>query len=60
MKNSISDLQKNSKKFVTNLKAAVLILEGTKGPIFEKIEKLESEKKELLLKIKKLEKGGNE
>jgi len=60
MKNSISDLQKNSKKFVTNLKAAVLILEGTKGPIFEKIEKLESEKKELLLKIKKLEQGGNE
>jgi uncharacterized protein (UPF0335 family) len=35
-------------------------LEGTKGPIFEKIEKLESEKKELLLKIKKLEQGGNE
>jgi proteasome lid subunit RPN8/RPN11 len=60
MKNSISDLQKNSKKFVTNLKAAVLILEGTKGPIFEKIEKLESEKKELLLKIKELEQGGNE
>jgi len=60
MKNSISDLQKNSQKFVTNLKAAVLILEGTKAPIFEKIEKLESEKKELLLKIKELERGGNE
>jgi len=60
MKNSISDLQKNSQKFVTNLKAAVLILEGTKAPILEKIEKLESEKKELLLKIKELERGGNE
>ena len=60
MKILISDLQKNSKKFVTNLKAAVLILEGTKAPIFEKIEKLESEKKKLLLKIKKLEQGGNE
>ncbi len=60
IKNSISDLQKNSQKFVTNLKAAVLILEGTKAPIFEKIDKLESEKKELLLKIKELEKGGKE
>ncbi len=60
IKNSISDLQKNSQKFITNLKAAVLILEGTKAPIFEKIDKLESEKKELLLKIKELEQGGNE
>jgi len=60
MKNSISDLQKNSHKFLTNLKAAVLILEGTKEPILEKIDRLESEKQELLLKIKKLEKGGNE
>ncbi|MBY9014402.1 MAG: hypothetical protein KGD68_01790 [Candidatus Lokiarchaeota archaeon] len=60
IKNSISNLQKNSQKFVTNLKAAVLILEGTKAPIFEKIDKLESEKKELLLKIKELEKGGKE
>jgi len=60
MKKSISDLQKNSHKFLTNLKAAVLILEGTKEPILEKIDRLESEKQELLLKIKKLEKGGNE
>ena len=59
MKNSISHIQKNSQKFVTNLKAAVLILEGTKAPIFEKIDNLESEKKELLLKIKELEQGGN-
>ena len=60
MKNAISDLQKNSQKFVTNLKAAVLILEGTKAPIFEKIDKLESEKKDLLLQIKELKQGGNE
>jgi len=60
MKNSISDLHKNSQKFLTNLKAAVLILEGTRAPIFEKINNLESEKKELLLKIKELEQGGNE
>ena len=59
LKTSIIDLQKNSQKFVTNLKAAVLILEGTKAPIFEKIDRLESEKKELLLKIKELEQGGN-
>ncbi len=60
IKNTMSNLQNNSQKFVTNLKAAVLILEGTKAPIFEKIEKLESEKKELILKIKELEQGGNE
>ena len=58
IKNTLSNLQGNSKKFVTNLKAAVLILEGTKAPIFEKINNLESEKKELLLKIKDLEEGG--
>ena len=59
IKKTISGLQSNSQKFVTNLKAAVLILEGTKAPIFEKIDKLESEKKELLIKIKELEQGGN-
>lgn len=59
-KNSLTDLNKKSQKFVTNLKAAVLILEGTKTPIFEKIEKLEAEKKELLSKIKELEKGGTD
>jgi len=58
IKNTLSNLQGNSHKFVTNLKAAVLILEGTKAPILEKINNLESEKKELLLKIKDLEEGG--
>lgn len=58
--NYLTDLNKKSQKFLTNLKAAVLILEGTKAPIFEKIDKLESEKKQLLSKIKELEKGGND
>jgi hypothetical protein len=57
--NNLNNLNKKSQKFLTNLKAAVLILEGTKAPILEKIDKLESEKKQLLLKIKKLEEGGN-
>ena len=57
--NNLNNLNKKSQKFLTNLKAAILILEGTKAPIFEKIDKLESEKKQLLLKIKKLEQGGN-
>jgi len=59
MLNNLNNLNTKSQKFLTNLKAAVLILEGTKAPILEKIDKLESEKKELLLKIKKLEQGGN-
>jgi proteasome lid subunit RPN8/RPN11/uncharacterized protein (UPF0335 family) len=58
--NILTDLSKKSQKFLTNLKAAVLILEGTKTPIFEKINKLESEKKQLLSKIKELEKGGTD
>jgi proteasome lid subunit RPN8/RPN11/uncharacterized protein (UPF0335 family) len=57
--NNLNNLNKKSQKFLTNLKAAVLILEGTKAPILEKIDRLESEKKQLLLKIKKLEQGGN-
>lgn len=54
---TLTELNNKSQKFLTNLKAAVLILEGTKTPIFEKIDKLESEKKLLLSKIKELEKG---
>ncbi|NVM16921.1 MAG: hypothetical protein HWN80_04345 [Candidatus Lokiarchaeota archaeon] len=57
---SLTDLNKKSQKFLTNLKAAVLILEGTKTPIFDKIDKLESEKRQLLSKIKELEKGGTD
>jgi len=59
MLNDLTNLNKKSQKFLTNFKAAVLILEGTKAPILEKIDKLESEKKQLLLKIKDLEQGGN-
>lgn len=59
MLNNLNNLNIQSQKFLTNLKAAVLILEGTKAPILDKINNLESEKKELLLKIKKLEQGGN-
>ncbi|MFX0046734.1 MAG: hypothetical protein ACFE8G_01065, partial [Candidatus Hermodarchaeota archaeon] len=57
--NFLTDLNKKSQNFLTNLKAAVLILESTKKPIFEKIDKLELEKKQLLSKIKELEKGGS-
>jgi hypothetical protein len=56
----LAELNKKSQKFLTNMKAAVLILESTKTPIFEKIDKLESEKKQLLSKIKELEKGGSD
>ena len=57
---TLTDLNKKSQKFLTNLKAAVLILEGTKAPILEKLDRLESEKKELLSNIKELEKGGSD
>ncbi len=57
---TLADLNKKSQKFLTNMKAAVLILESTKTPIFEKIDKLELEKKQLLSKIKELEKGGSD
>jgi proteasome lid subunit RPN8/RPN11/uncharacterized protein (UPF0335 family) len=70
--NNISNLDKEAKKIMSNLKAAILVLEGSKDPIFNKIEKLESEKKnlhttikdlktdkqELLSQIKDLKKGG--
>ena len=55
---SISNLNKISKSITSDLKAALLILEGTKTPILEKIKKLEMEKTELMLKLKKLERGG--
>ena len=55
---NITNLTKITKSFVSDLKTAVLILEGTKISISERIEKLETEKTEALLKIKNLEKGG--
>jgi len=72
LENSIANLNKETKKIMSNLKAAILVLEGTKEPIFSKIEKLENEKKnlhsnikelksekqELMNQIKQLKKGG--
>jgi uncharacterized protein (UPF0335 family) len=47
-------LNKETKKILSNLKAAILVLEGSKEPIFNKIEKLENEKKNLLSNIKEI------
>lgn len=72
LENNITNMNKETKKILSNLKAAILVLEGSKEPIFNKIEKLESEKKnlhsnikelksekqELLSQIKDLKKGG--
>jgi len=72
LENTITNLDKETKKIMSNLKAAILVLEGSKEPIFKKIDKLENEKKnlhnnikelkaekqELLNQIKVLKKGG--
>ncbi|MFX0148775.1 MAG: Mov34/MPN/PAD-1 family protein [Candidatus Hodarchaeota archaeon] len=42
-----SDLDKDLRKVVADLKAAILVLEGSKTPVLNKIEKLENEKKNL-------------
>ena len=55
---NLTNLNKTTKSFVSDLKAAVLILERTKISISERVKRLETEKTELLLKIKNLEKGG--
>ena len=55
---ALSNLNKITKSFISDLKAGVLILAGTKKPIIDRIERLETEKTELLLKIKDLKKGG--
>jgi len=54
LENSITNLNKETKKILSNLKAAILVLEGSKEPIFNKIEKLENEKKNLLSNIKEI------
>jgi chromosome segregation ATPase len=54
LENSITNLNKETKKILSNLKAAILVLEGSKEPIFYKIEKLENEKKNLLSNIKEI------
>lgn len=65
-------LEDESKKLLSDLKAAILVLEGSKDPITQKIDRLEMDKKnlheklkeirtentELLKKVKDLEKEG--
>jgi len=51
---SFDNLEKESKKLLDDLKAAILVLEGSKEPILNKIERLEEDKKNLLEKIKEL------
>jgi proteasome lid subunit RPN8/RPN11 len=52
-----NNLDKDLKNILSDLKAAILVLEGTKNPILSKLEKQKNEKKELLNKIKELKKG---
>jgi len=49
-----SNLDKDTKDILSDLKAAILILEGSKDPIMKKIEKLENEKKNLHRTIQEL------
>ncbi|TFG17806.1 MAG: hypothetical protein EU531_02200 [Promethearchaeota archaeon] len=72
LQNSITSFNKETKKIMSNLKAAILVLEGSKEPILNKLDKLENEKKnlhssikelksekqELMNQIKELKKGG--
>jgi proteasome lid subunit RPN8/RPN11 len=51
---NFENLEKDSKKLLADLKAAILVLEGSKEPILNKIERLEVDKKNLLEKIKEL------
>ena len=51
---NFENLEKESKKLLDDLKAAILVLEGSKEPILNKIERLEDDKKNLLEKIKEL------
>lgn len=73
MKASLNNLYKDSKGYLSNLKAAIILLEGSKVPIREKlnsfktenkelqksVKDLKSERQDLLNKINKLEKGGD-
>jgi chromosome segregation ATPase len=73
MKSNLNKLTKETKGYLSNLKAAIILLESSKIPIKEKlnlfqtenkelqktVKDLRSEKQDLLNKIKKLEKGGD-
>jgi proteasome lid subunit RPN8/RPN11 len=72
MKTTINNLNKETKGYLSNLKAAIILLESLKTPIKEKLNSMQTENKELqktvkdlrsenknlLNKIKKLERGG--
>jgi len=72
MKGNLNNLNKETKGYLSNLKAAIILLESSKIPIKEKlnsvqnenkelhkvVKDLRSEKHDLLNKKKKLEKGG--
>ncbi len=72
MNTSLNNLNKETKGYLSNLKAAIILLEGSKISIKEKLSLVQtenkelqkvvrdfkSEKQDLLKKIKKLEKGG--
>jgi len=72
MKTNLNNITKETKGYLSNLKAAIILLESSKTPIKEKlnsiqtenkellktVKDLRSEKQDLLNKIKKLEKEG--
>jgi chromosome segregation ATPase len=72
MKTNLDNINKDTKGYLSNLKAAIILLESSKTPIKDKlnsiqnenkelqkaIKDLRSENKDLLNKIKKLDKGG--
>lgn len=58
--NNFENLEEELKKLLSDLKAAILVLEGSKEPIMTKIERLEEDKKNLLDKIKELKKNNDE
>ncbi|MFW9946209.1 MAG: hypothetical protein ACFFDX_05200 [Candidatus Odinarchaeota archaeon] len=49
-----SNLDEDLRKLLSDLKAAILVLEGSKSPVLNKIEKLENEKKNLHTTIREL------
>lgn len=72
IRGNLNNLYKDTKNYLSDLKAAIILLESSKSPIKNKISALQNENKdlqktvkelrvenqELLSKIKKLEKGG--
>jgi len=73
MKSNLNNINKDTKGYLSNLKAAIILLESSKTPLKDKlnsiqnenkelqkvIKDLRSEKQDLQNKIKKLDKGGD-